>query len=358
LDKSSSGSAGAVDSKELTQPVPSKVKEGSDKGSKKDTRPALTSLEIEPRLTERSFASSAIISVPSTDSASAAGAPSTTSLLPSVKVNTDFLPLVSENNILRVNKVAYAKLGVVGKGGSCKVYRALSKDCSVVAIKKVKTTGMDRKAMESYANEISLLKSLRGNPAIIQMYDSQVDLDRKTILVVMELGEVDLNHVLQQQNLMVDRTEGHRRLNMNFVRLTWHQMLSAVHCIHEARIIHSDLKPANFLFVRGALKLIDFGIAKAIQSDDTNNIYRDSQIGTLNYMSPEAILDSGGSSDKPKMKLGRVRFFRRSLIFYMCWWRWNAHTESLLTIIIIPGFGYLVAGMYSIPNGLRQDSFC
>jgi serine/threonine protein kinase len=112
---------------------------------------------------------------------------------------------------------------------------------------------------------------------------------------------------LQQQNLMVDRTEGHRRLNMNFVRLTWHQMLSAVHCIHEARIIHSDLKPANFLFVRGALKLIDFGIAKAIQSDDTNNIYRDSQIGTLNYMSPEAILDSGGSSDKPKMKLGRVR---------------------------------------------------
>ena len=40
----------------------------------------------------------------------------------------------------------------------------------------------------------------------------------------------------------------------------------AVHTIHEARIVHSDLKPANFLVVEGQLKLIDFGIAKAIRS--------------------------------------------------------------------------------------------
>ena len=93
---------------------------------------------------------------------------------------------------------------------------------------------------------------------------------------------------------------------MNFIRLTWQQMLSAVHCIHEERIIHSDLKPANFLFVRGALKLIDFGIAKAIQSDDTTNIYRESHIGTLNYMSPEAILDTGSGQNGPRMKIGRA----------------------------------------------------
>ena len=84
-------------------------------------------------------------------------------------------------------------------------------------------------------------------------------------------------------------------------------MLGAVHSIHEAKIIHGDLKPANFLFVKGALKLIDFGIARAIQSDDTTNIYRENQVGTLNYMSPEAILDSGaGGSSGPKMRLGRA----------------------------------------------------
>lgn len=40
------------------------------------------------------------------------------------------------------------------------------------------------------------------------------------------------------------------------------QMLEAVQTIHEKRIIHGDLKPANFLFVEGCIKLIDFGIAR------------------------------------------------------------------------------------------------
>lgn len=71
-------------------------------------------------------------------------------------------------------------------------------------------------------------------------------------------------------------------------------MLEAVQAIHEQRIVHSDLKPANFLLVQGNLKLIDFGIAKAIQAD-TTNIVRDNQVGTVNYMSPEAIMDISAS---------------------------------------------------------------
>ncbi|KAG7340531.1 serine/threonine protein kinase [Nitzschia inconspicua] len=220
------------------------------------------------------------------------------------KANLDFLPLVHEDNILRVNKHSYVKLGAIGKGGSCKVYRALSKKCSVVAIKKVKLDGMDKKQIEGYANEISLLKRLRGNPAIIQMYDSELDLRRKSLFVVMELGEVDLNYVLHQRA----QAKTSKSLDMNFIRLTWQQMLSAVHCIHQEKIIHSDLKPANFLFVRGALKLIDFGIAKAIANpEDTTKIIRESQIGTLNYMSPESIMDTGeGEGAGPRMKIGRA----------------------------------------------------
>ena len=163
------------------------------------------------------------------------------------KLDCSFLPLIEKKNIVRVEDESYAKLGVIGKGGSCKVYRALSRDCDVVALKKVKLDGLNKAAIDGYANEIALLKRLKGNPAIIQLYSAEVDLERKSILLVMELGEVDLNYVLRQQELISSKQQGRAgrsSLNMNFIRLTWQQMLTAVHSIHEERIIHSDLKPA------------------------------------------------------------------------------------------------------------------
>ena len=42
--------------------------------------------------------------------------------------------------------------------------------------------------------------------------------------------------------------------------------------------LSGDLKPANFVFVRGHLKLIDFGIARSLRTHDPD---RDSQMGTV-----------------------------------------------------------------------------
>lgn len=64
--------------------------------------------------------------------------------------------------------------------------------------------------------------------------------------------------------------------------------------LHFLGVIHSDLKPANFLLVRGRLKLIDFGIASSMNADMTS-VVKDCPIGTLNYISPEALMDTGGS---------------------------------------------------------------
>ncbi len=61
-----------------------------------------------------------------------------------------------------------------------------------------------------------------------------------------------------------------------------------MHTIHEARIVHSDLKPANFLVVEGQLKLIDFGIAKAISSD-TTSIAREAQ-ASMSSIHPQFVL--------------------------------------------------------------------
>jgi serine/threonine-protein kinase TTK/MPS1 len=54
-------------------------------------------------------------------------------------------------------------------------------------------------------------------------------------------------------------------------------MLEAVNIIHDAGIVHTDLKPANFVLVKGALKLIDFGIGQVIP-DETANIQREQQV--------------------------------------------------------------------------------
>lgn len=80
----------------------------------------------------------------------------------------------------------------------------------------------------------------------------------------------------------------------------------AVNTVHEAKIVHCDLKPANFLLVQGTLKLIDFGISKAIMND-TTNIVRENQVGTVNYMSPEALQETSISSHdhRGRLKIGR-----------------------------------------------------
>jgi len=77
-------------------------------------------------------------------------------------------------------------------------------------------------------------------------------------------------------------------------------MLEAVDTVHHHKVVHGDLKPANFMHVSGTLKLIDFGIAKAIQTDDTTKNFREAQIGTPNCMSPEALVaeDDGEDDDK------------------------------------------------------------
>lgn len=123
------------------------------------------------------------------------------------------------------------------------------------------------------------------------------------------MGELDMNKILE---LRVKAENA--KFDASFVRHYWKEMLECLQTIHEYDIVHSDLKPHNFVLVQGRLKLIDFGIANAIQTDETVNVHRDTQIGTPNYMSPESLMDSnakppdarGRISNQPKlMKLGK-----------------------------------------------------
>ena len=124
----------------------------------------------------------------------------------------------------------------------------------------------------------------------------------------MEMGELDMNKILE-----IRLKSEHSKFDVSFVRHYLKEMLECLQAIHAHDIVHSDLKPHNFVLVKGQLKLIDFGIANAIQTDETVNVHRETQIGTPNYMSPESMMDSnakpdsrGRISNAPKlMKLGK-----------------------------------------------------
>ncbi|CAM0139583.1 unnamed protein product [Umbelopsis sp. WA50703] len=199
-----------------------------------------------------------------------------------------------------VNKHWYTVLDQLGKGGTGRVWRVMSHTHHrIFALKHVSLADVDSEAtISSYINEIRLLERLSGHSRIVKLYDYEVNQQNGYIQMILECGELDMNTLLAKQ-------QG-KPINLNFIRMYWEQMLEAVHAIHQQKIVHSDLKPANFILVQGALKLIDFGIAKAIPND-TTNIQRDIQVGTLNYMSPEAIKDShsGQPNGREMMKLGR-----------------------------------------------------
>ncbi|KAA6419896.1 MAG: Serine threonine kinase [Trebouxia sp. A1-2] len=150
----------------------------------------------------------------------------------------------------------------------------------IFALKRIKLQGKDSEASKGFVDEITLLQRLRGKQNIIQLVDAEVIQAEGTIYMVLEYGDIDLARLLAKHEQARREGGGADELDENFIRLYWQQMLQAVQTIHEARIVHSDLKPANFLMVEGQLKLIDFGIAKAISSD-TTSIARESQVGSM-----------------------------------------------------------------------------
>merc|ERR1719187_145648 len=168
-----------------------------------------------------------------------------------------------KEQVLVVRGKRYRVMKLLGKGGSSRVYEAFDEQRSaVVAIKRV-------------------------------------NLEEAVLYVVMEKGDTDLASLLKKYASKEEMTPA-------MIKHYWTEMLHAVAAIHRSKVIHKDLKPANFLLVAGRLKLIDFGIASSVQSDKTS-VMIDNQMGTFNFMSPESIQDMsgtyGGAGHRPCIKI-------------------------------------------------------
>ncbi|KAI0387333.1 kinase-like protein [Hypomontagnella monticulosa] len=216
-------------------------------------------------------------------------------------------------NYMKVNGKCYTRLDSLGRGGSGKVYRVAADNGKMFALKRVSIEGADENTVRGYKGEIDLLKKLTNVERVVTLYDYEMNEEKQSLSLLMEMGELDLNTLLR-----VRLSPDNAVFDPVFVRYYWQEMLECLAAVHAHDIVHSDLKPANFVLVQGRLKLIDFGIANAIQTDETVNVHRETQIGTPNYMSPESLLDSNATdaaghrissvdkAPRPKlMKLGK-----------------------------------------------------
>lgn len=204
-----------------------------------------------------------------------------------VRVPPTPLRAQSEPNIkyqVIVNNKTYKILRKIGSGGSAKVYEGFEpQTAQSVAIKIIIVSKADQQTQESFFNEKYLLAKLRDNKHVVRMYDSEFKKDLKELVIVMEKGDADLSQVIESyirnRDCMIDGI---------FIKFYWRGMVQAVNSIHQLGIVHADLKPVNFILVKNEVKLIDFGIASAVDPEGTS-VIRDYQIGTINYMAPEAL---------------------------------------------------------------------
>lgn len=209
-----------------------------------------------------------------------------------------------KRNYISVNQKIFTRMDCIGRGGSSKVYRVMAENYKVFALKRVMLEDQDELAIRGFKGEIDLLQKLENVDRVVRLFDWELNEAKQTLSVLMEMGESDMNRVLTLRLNAEDAT-----FDITFTRYFWKEMLECVAAVHSHDIVHSDLKPANFLLLQGRLKLIDFGISNAIQ-DDTVNVHREQHIGTPNYMSPEALIDSNATSGLPAtngkmMKLGK-----------------------------------------------------
>lgn len=172
---------------------------------------------------------------------------------------------------------------LLGYGGMAEVHKGrdlrLGRD---VAIKMLRTDlARDATFLERFRREAQNSAAL-NHPAIVAVYDTGEEISstgEKLPFIVMEfVNGRTLKEVLGQEG----RLQTRRALEIIA------DIDAALEFSHRHGIIHRDIKPGNVMITpNGQVKVMDFGIARALASGATTMTQTSAVIGTAQYLSPE-----------------------------------------------------------------------
>jgi serine/threonine-protein kinase len=145
----------------------------------------------------------------------------------------------------------------------------------------------DPRYVRRFLNEARTISRVR-HPGLVQIYDfGQTGSGAPYILMERLDGET-------LRSRMARRASEGGRLTTAEVCRVGRQIASALVAIHDAGIVHRDLKPENVMLVADEeapdgerVKLLDFGIARFVESQDATLTAPGLVLGTTAYMSPE-----------------------------------------------------------------------
>jgi hypothetical protein len=172
----------------------------------------------------------------------------------------------------------------IGRGGMASVWRATHTTLeNSVAVKFLEMFGSARDNMAArFLREAKLAAGLRHRN-VVQLLDYGVADDGQPFMV-MELLE---------GSSLADRLDNGPPMSEVELFETVAMVLSGLASVHEAGIVHRDMKPDNIFLVRDSdgdyPKLLDFGISRgvALEGADTRVTNTGAVVGTPLYMSPE-----------------------------------------------------------------------
>ncbi|MDP9887451.1 Stk1 family PASTA domain-containing Ser/Thr kinase [Pseudarthrobacter enclensis] len=187
----------------------------------------------------------------------------------------------------RVLSGRYELGNLIGRGGMADVYKGTDTRLGrTVAIKLLRPDmARDPQFQARFKREAQAVAAL-NHPSIVAIFDTGEHLvhegsgeDVRVPYIVMEYVEgKTLRDLIRANDVTIDQAIDYCL-----------GVLGALEYSHKAGIVHRDIKPANVMYCQGAnsVKVMDFGIARAIADSSATMTQTQAVVGTAQYLSPE-----------------------------------------------------------------------